>query len=209
LSRFVSEWGVPNWEEEGGYPKVGELTPRQWWWEFLRRRPDYRNIWAAASPTNEWGYRYAPDVDAFRLEFRLSVVLDPSKHFADWDLAHEFWQVNGGYRPGTSKSASAEALAAEFGLYDFRFHLNQPLTPQLERAKRLLHAIQSELQPDAAIRRPRMDKYPLFLRALDARDAGATFSQIAEVFWPGQEKTPQSARDTHLSACQLRDNFPL
>ena len=36
-------WGVPDWRDASAYEI--DRSPRQWRWEFLRRRQDYREDW--------------------------------------------------------------------------------------------------------------------------------------------------------------------
>ncbi len=38
-------WGVPDWRDERAYFATHDLTDRQWRWEFMRRRPLYREDW--------------------------------------------------------------------------------------------------------------------------------------------------------------------
>ncbi len=38
-------WGVPDWRDESTYLATHKLTDRQWRWEFMRRRPLYREDW--------------------------------------------------------------------------------------------------------------------------------------------------------------------
>jgi hypothetical protein len=38
-----SQWGIPNWTQAENYPN--KMTDLEWRWEFVRRRPDYRELW--------------------------------------------------------------------------------------------------------------------------------------------------------------------
>ena len=38
-------WGVPDWRDERPYFATHKLTASQWRWEFIRRRPSYREDW--------------------------------------------------------------------------------------------------------------------------------------------------------------------
>ena len=91
---------------------------------------------------------------------------------------------------------------------DYRFDLSRVLKPQFERARRHLLAVQQEVHGPKHTPKPRKDNWRLFLRAIDARDCGATYAQMARAFWPQQEKTEQSARDIFCAAVRLRENFP-
>ena len=220
----MADRGVPDWRDADPYPEVETTTIRQWWWEFTRRRPDYRNLWESARPLEGEAHRYAPDVDEFRLKFELSVIHDPALSLSDWDLMHYRYPKNYSRspreylaeqwgKPGVEQSAAIAEhrgkLADERGHRLYNFDLTQPLGPQFARAEHYLKLVQEELYGKAATRRPRQANWANFLRVLDGRDAGASLAEIAVVLWPGQEKTPQSARDTFDAACELRDNFPI
>ncbi len=220
----MANWGVPDWWEADRYPRVESATTREWWWEFTRRRPDYRALWDGVGEVEGEPYRYAPDVDDFRLRFQLSVIHDPAVSLSDWslmdyryptnyarshrDLLAEQWD-NPFAEYGAASAEHRGKLTHERGHRLYNFDLTQPLGPQFERAERYLKAVQEELYGKAATRRPRQANWRNFLRVIDGRDCGASFATIAAGLWPGQEKTPQSARDTYVAACELRDNFPI
>lgn len=197
---------------------------REWCWEFTRRRPDYRALWDGAAPLPGREHRYAPDVDEFRLKFELSVIHDPASRFTDWDLMSFRYPRNyerspveplleqAGSRGAERFSARAvrrQKLAEDAGDTLYNFDLSRPLGPQIARAQRNLTEAQEAIYGKVSTRRPRPANWREFLRAIDGRDARASFAKIANQLWPGQEKTPQSARDTYAAACDLRDNFPI
>ena len=237
----MADRGVPDWRDASAYPDPKLTTVRRWWWEFTRRRPDYRELWDGANEAEGRLYRLAPDVDAFRLEFELSVIPDPACRFTDWQLmhfhhprnfaqspreqlreqdAHERLLEQAGH-PHVDLVLAADAhrgqLAEDEGHVLLNFDLSRSLAPQLEKAEHYLRTVQKELFGKVGTRRPRPDNWREFLRAIDARDAGATFREIRDVFWPhlaehsdGKKgKTEQSGRDIYLAACNLRNNFAL
>lgn len=205
---------------------------REWWWEFTRRRPDYRALWDGASDLPGHAYRFAADVDEFRLRFELSVIHNPASRFTDQELFELRYPRNFARSPreplfeqadnphigmAFGIAAHRNRLAEDEGQRLFNFDLSHPLGPQLEQAERYLKAVQSELFGKISTRRPRLDNWRDFLRSIDARDAGATYREMRDVFWPErakrrdgkEDKTEQSARDTHAAACELRVNFPI
>lgn len=232
---MASDWGVPDWRDAGAYPDGNQITVRQWWWEFTRRRPDYRERWTAAAPVAGYAHRYATDVDEFRLRFELSMIQDPtlsltdsqlvqfrvSRNFARSPLEPMLDQPNVLEGPQAKQAlalvAHTQRLADDEDHVLFNFDLSRPLAPQLDVAERHLTDIQEELFGKVPTRRPRRDRWREFLRAIDARDAGANYREMRDEFWPdrsprkdGKEaKTEQSARDIYLAACRLRDNFPI
>jgi hypothetical protein len=218
------DWGVPDWRDADTYPEPDQLTLREWWWEFTRRRPDYRALWEAADSLAGKDHRYAPDVDAFRLQFELSLIHDPTRSMTDFELMQHRRPHNYGRSPVEAVLENAEGehsqhfrtqvlkqqrSAEDSGHMSFNFDLTKPLSPQIERAERFLTAYQEELFGKVATRRPRQGNWREFLRAIDGRDRKATYRQLAAELWPGQDKEPQSARDTYKAACMLRDNFPI
>ena len=92
------------------------------------------------------------------------------------------------------------------------FDLNRPVGPQLQTAKMNLEALQlSRFDKVEKPKRHHLHKWPIYLRVLDARDAGASWSQIAEILPEDPKgktvKTPQSARDIYKAADTLRNSF--
>lgn len=229
---MIVHWGVPDWQDANAYG--GEnLTDNQWWWEFTRRRPDYRSAWERAEPAQSEEmidsggeiYRFADDVDRFRLTFQLSTIHNPTRPMSQDQAVGNRFRTNYGVSPrnylaeqsnhphislALQEAAKRGKLEDASGLYRYNFDLSKPLTTQIETCKQLLEAIQNENEGHLLKKRPRKQNWTEFLRTIDARDAGATFSDVATTLWPQLiDKTPQSARDTHRAACELRDNFPL
>ena len=100
---------------------------------------------------------------------------------------------------------------SESGWRLFRFDITRALGPQLKEAERQLNAIQKGYSGKINTPQPRRDNWPLYLRALDAKDAGASYDLMCKAFWPDdfEKKTAQSARDTYEAADRLRNNFPI
>jgi hypothetical protein len=229
----VVDWGVPDWRDGSAYPSRPEdFTDLEWWWEFTRRNLEYREIWLRHCPRGEQSISLQPETYAFmHHRLKLTRLADPRRRFEDgrlhWMKAPRVFlepfedgrQRQAGADAMLEGTASAETLvrfAAErdnrrtdLGLCRIAFDLTKPLTPQLEETKRVLEHQKVRRDLEAASPKPRQHGWANFLRVLDARDAGASLSQIAAVLWPDQEKTPGSARDTFEAACRLRDNFPL
>ena len=99
----------------------------------------------------------------------------------------------------------------ESGLALFRFDLTQALRPQIKKAEVALKTLQKERFGTKNTPKPKRGNWPLYLRALDARDAGATYELMFKTFWPNDfgNKTPTSAYDIYQAAIKLRNIFPL
>jgi hypothetical protein len=157
----------------------------------------------------QWKLDQAPTNDPvmMRQRFKMSVLINPTKDFSDDHLRH-FLYHDGAW--GVSYyDLDAMKRDEDQGRTLVSFNLHKSLEEQLRFARSYLEDLQDDLKGEAVIRRPRKSNWPLFLRAIDARDVDATFDEMAKAFWPGQEKTPQSARDAYLAACQLREKFPI
>jgi hypothetical protein len=222
----TEEWGLPDWQDATAYPGPDDLTAREWWWEFNRRRPDYRQLWAE-SDKRDWSHDtvLAADVDWLRIHFHMSRLQDPRKSYSAWTLMQNWYPNNGVFEPWEHERPEwrddivdhlresyelkryQDKLSDEAHLVMYRFNLDEPLEPQLQKAATHLRANQRELYGDRPTPRHRRENWPIFLRCLDGRDCGATYQQLADILWPGLEKTPQSARDTYKAACQLRDSL--
>jgi hypothetical protein len=170
------------------------------------------------------------------LEFSTNMLLDPARPYSEHEhLSAHFSRPTGLWSPLSKveadalkyarsiaainqgawldnriADAEARASAAEnAGITTFGFDLTKPILPQLARAAEVLGAAQEYRFAKLNTRKLQPEKWALYLRALDARADGASWSEMAGEFWPGLSKSPQSARDTYRLACALRDNFPV
>ena len=212
------DWGVPDWRDGDAYPKSNELKLDEWRWEFLRRRSDYRIAYMRSeedfigeSKGRHFERVYKinsvadPRLSVLDLKTRkgkLSDIFPPDFYitFLDTSLSHLYgdpW-VNEG-RP------RAEPQPYHI---DLRVDLTRPLRPQFEKfAKLAANAQKSWGKGRKLQRRTHKAKWPLYLRVLDARASGATYSQIAHALLRHQQQTEQAARDVVKQAEALRDNF--
>lgn len=87
-----------------------------------------------------------------------------------------------------------------------RFDLDDPLEPQLKEAREMLRSIQSERHGKLLETRRHPTKWLCYLRTLDARAAGASWSEIA-MLGPMTAQTQQAARNIWSQANALRFNF--
>jgi hypothetical protein len=87
------------------------------------------------------------------------------------------------------------------------FDLDKPLEAQFSHARELLNVYQSERHSKLLQRRKSRDKWPMYLRVLDGRECGASWSEIGAVL-RYTDKSPQTARDIWNQARALCFNFP-
>ena len=176
-------------------------------------------------------YLPVDDPNELRLEYEIHVLYNPKKDFSAEELeryycskkslsflpihmvlkyAKERFESDGAevFDDLIRRMEKRDAALLEQGIYGYSFDVSRPLGPQFEDARNYLASVQKYQFGKQITTKPHYDKLLLYLRALDARTCGATYAEIAKVFWPRLEKTPQSARDTFKAACELRDNFP-
>ena len=232
-------WGVPDWRDERPYIATHKLTASQWRWEFIRRRPSYREDWV------RWFWKGREDVERNKVRLlrdkpgwskdeALETVMpldeahtervdkgmssytlkDPSRQFCYWQLDDAVYYTELIERQRPPKRPRPPSISPEdwrsYGLGHWQFDLTKPLPAQFAKAKTNLTKIQNYLYGKQNKLKPRRDLWPLYLRALDAKDSGASYNLMARTFWPNDldKKTPQSARDVHEAAVALRNNFP-
>jgi hypothetical protein len=234
---MTSRWGVPDWLDADAYPKEKSTSLSRWWWEFTRRRPDYRTAWENARDQSSDGYRMADDPAGLYLKFNMSGLFDPSKCPGD-ELALSSWRLGANFSTRAISHPRAQTLekakwlaekfgtsaisdelqkeqdlakrAEEHGIALYQFDLSRPLPEQLARAAELPECAQEyRFKSKLNSWKRQRGKWPLYLRCLDADDAGASLKQMAVTFWPKLEPNPHKARDARDAARHLRDNFPI
>lgn len=216
--RNAAGWGVPDWREANDYPAHDELDLSGWRWEFLRRRHGYRLDWLR--PDDSFGVsrgRYFQDIYGIeppanpRLSMRRILKMNEKIKRSRKAL----------FRPhGTSYffrffDERLSSRYAHFNELDWivpprprpsdlfiRIDLQQELRPQFAALQKLLE--KNRWRPSVR-KHPR--RWPLYLRLLDARDAGASYAQCAAIL-PGSNPTPHAARDMIQAAEHLRQEWP-
>lgn len=198
---FKNALGVPNWTEANAYPIESTLTELQWRWQFLRRRPDYRKAWVDHYDEVQ---KIFDDLDAQNClgqgatrEFYRSVGTaskDVCKPFgvsciaAPWsqDPAPNLWRKTFGWSVCTvSPKVQIQSIVDQHdeweadGIILLAFDLNRPFDEQIKTVRAHFQVAQAERQGAyaKATRQHRL-KWPIYLRAIDARDQGATYADI-------------------------------
>jgi hypothetical protein len=205
---------MSDWRNAEEYAYCERLTPRGWAWEFLRRNQVYRQMWreyeAASVAVAEGGSVRTSHFafDAAALPFGLLQPVDPSQAAGtarnlQWDdsaAIHvgvvEEWHYH--REEGWPGYPSKIAIS-----FDFRL----PLTPQIDEAIQILRCCEAELVADKVLPgillaeskgRARLDKYPTYIRMLDAKQGGENVYQIAKYFgksWTAVQQSIQAAEE--------------
>jgi len=209
-------WGVPDWRDASAYPAPDDLTANEWWWQFVRRRPDYRELWctyAKATSDMEAETRQDPKSVVYGMEI---ADMDTSDFVAIIPGVHEQLGIGRAMNPAIpsppshqiakhTKDGSAteyhEELAipadpdgylrmgGQDGLVEVSFDLNKPIPDQVASAQELLKQLQRHRKGGKIERRRRVKHWPTYLRVLDAVDdpmGPHTWAHIAEVVLEGQ-----------------------
>jgi hypothetical protein len=232
-----SDWGLPNWQDQCSYGDTKQWGKDRWRWEFFRRRTDLREHFDEwAHPTeihncfdqvygdeiagNKFGYNPLPNP---RISDHEQSLLKPKE---DDGVSGYFV----GYQKPTATvsnllkwakvtlSSQQEDRLREYLECMFvhlfqkamliEFNLDKPIESQLAQAKELLLVSQKERHKKPLERRKMRGKWLTYLRVLDAREAGASWGQIACIC-SNTNQTPQTARDTWRQATALCFNFPV
>jgi len=212
----VNEWGIPDWRYPRAYGSVDKWSINRWRWEFLRRREDVR---AAFDESADASFRYRqpfvgkpgfpaahlrPDEPGFTAMHPLAQSLGlpqiPNPRigaqapmvigFSDWE-------------EGVQRFISEEP-PENFERVDF--DLRKPLEPQIKAARQLLKELQRAEAGSVLQKRRHPKKWLGYLRTLDAREAGASWGEIAALH-PNSAQTEQTARDIWGQARALCFNF--
>jgi len=102
-----ARWGLPDWTKPEDYP--AKATDPLWRWEFLRRRPDYREAWdqwEAFFQRDDGGVVYAITDEPVRMElkFGVSVIYDPRQQLDEWTAWQLFRDAHGCLKPVRSSA---------------------------------------------------------------------------------------------------------
>jgi hypothetical protein len=147
----------------------------------------------ACFPDSAWKYGIAP-------------LIDPSRTCSEFEL----WQTARGEPPYFLHFASRQRFEEmqDTGRAVVVFDLNRPLVEQLRKAKTRLKRTQVELLGSAPDWRRHEDRWPLYLRVIDARDAGETLESIGRNVLGRIDDAAQHARNTIRQASELRFSWP-
>lgn len=195
---YKNSRGVPLWKNSGKYSDSESRTDSQWRWEFLRRRPDYREAWVNNFEKEQ---AYFDELDAQGLldnreRYRsigssFTVICEPfhvSRIDAPWleKPQNNFWNPTYGWSLGTlSENVPIDSLVAtsklreERGQVLFAFDINRPFEEQIQKVRAHFESHQRELHGQPLTKsRHHKRRWATYLQTIDARDQGATFEDL-------------------------------
>jgi hypothetical protein len=203
----VTDWGLPDWTKREEYPAPcdrGQMTV--WAWEFLRRNPEYRVFWKVKiEPFIDMTGGHLPPLK--ELKARLvpgGIYRDAAGNF--WLYLDELRARFGVENPSPPQSATPSHFAANYISWvenergedqrislerhqvAYIFDLTRPLKHQFKMAWKSATLQQKYKQESGVINlkksRNRAENYVLYLRILDADEAGARPKDICDLLLP-------------------------
>lgn len=236
----ANEWGIPNWRDADFYHGLTNWSTDRWQWEFLRRREDYRQDFEEAAREAGSMKPHFEHVGAER--YNLEEFFDPK--VSDWEAScGPMWHPlplrsidEDGFsmlRPNwveiafdISKPLEPQLKAAKEELETAQSLDRLSVTEATQLAYGVEYSgkpeIPSELimaKLEKRLRAPKhhMDKWPVYLRVLDARASKATWAEITKVFFENglldrrksdaggyEPPPPQAAQNLWKQAMALR-----
>jgi hypothetical protein len=222
----MTNWGIPaDWLDPHAYGDTKRWSLSRWRWEFTRRRDDCRADFLAhkdetvrfceeALPADEKrGRLRRPDEPGFTArvsdcykKYGLSALPNPA--IGDQPFYVIIFEKSGPRLVLWTTGVNNHFQGTEAVIL---FDLTAPIDVQLKGAKQLLESKQKKqighlVQPS----RRHPTKWLTYLRILDAKESGASLSQIAKsgVLGPARRADPQSARDVLKQAKALCFKWP-
>ncbi len=164
--------GIPNWQDRDAYPdSYDDISEGNWRWEFLRRDPEYQRVWSRGTDLrNAEGILRTPGPEDFNIclkVFRLRFLSDP---FGNHPISVQTQLID----PSGAITLNPPDVQGGHGshLVMASFDLNRPLKPQLDNIYETLKYQQRSRKQELVIFRKHKNKWPLYLRMLDAQAQG-------------------------------------
>jgi hypothetical protein len=213
---------LPDWRESRYYPAPGSTSSRHWAWEFLRRNPEYQQLWEKP---------IKPEYDAAEMDVRLQSTKPtaPGHRFRPRLTCSPLVQFEkqfhlSSYPPPPSMSRPNPLFTGQFVRYitlskpgEVRgwldeneivmwFNPSWPLRPQLAKAEKLLKDHSARIANRNFKIWPK--NYGKYLRLIDARAVEVSYSQIASRLYSHLSNTSgtNQAKNDFKVAKRLRDH---
>ena len=216
----MTDWGLPNWEDESSYGDTAKWTISRWHWEFIRRREDVREefdrlaeetfqtrIKEAQSKGKPASSVLAPDQPGFKVPSLLSKTVQlhalPNPRISNQPSGVIIFRTAVRIVQGVQLPGDAEIPHLSASHVKLQIDLSKPLASQIKVARSFLEREQMRLGGQVVIKRRRSDKWLTYLRALDARENGASLQAIADKDLVMSARTRQAASDTLNAARKL------
>ena len=237
-TRGTNEWGTPDWLDAAAYSNFSDWDFDRWRWEFLRRRDDYRRDYKAAYRSRiAAGYMDAKmDEKSFFHDgaelYELVQYFDPS--VSSWgadgpnwsdprimlaeppDASERWWQIKT-LTFDLSKPIVPQVEAAKALLLEEQRGANLTPEEQMTLVYGSKYSGGRDISMDEVVGAlqyaPRSmkispQKWARYLRVLDAREAGASLSQIVTILPQSiARRDPKAAHNVYEQARALQFRF--
>jgi len=214
---------MPQWKCDADYEFTKKLDRAGWAWEFMRRNDKYRSDYAGFVSARKKLRRVGPhvrdpaawDIDARGFQLgadwgQLGSIADPARDevprfFVLGPLEPDGEQLEAFFKNADERSIGVQKEEFATLVFDVR----RPLSEQLRRAKSMLRRRRKSVTSIKPVRAAdRM--WLLYLRVLDAREAGAPSKQITALLKQYQHldkiAKPDRTWDHFARARWLREN---
>lgn len=219
-TRTANEWGIPDWRDGSAYGDTKDWNWFRWRWEFFRRRDDLR---AAFDDRAQQSYQNSLEFLSAQGFAREDVLKPCQRGFTAQAYETDDFGYFGIPNPRISDQPSlciggCEPRPEQIKIFGttadceapsevvIGFDLERPIGPQIKSAQDALQRMQKRLFGKKIQKRAHTGKWLTYIRVLDAREAGASWSEISTIL-EMTAGTEQSARDTWEAANALRFNF--
>ncbi|MCB5409445.1 hypothetical protein [Pseudogemmobacter faecipullorum] len=225
------EWGLPDWTQPQAYGATKNWSYMKWRWEFCRRRKDLRSAFDERAED-----AYKEYLEIFDLEGSKTRVLKPheagftatSYIGDDFGYAgipnprisdqpdHVIFSVldypGSGLVPYDGEDALRQGresicLGSHKDFLVVGVDLRKPLSELITSLTGKISSMQKRKYGKKIEKRRQPTKWLTYLRVLDGRECGASWSQLSEIIPNSTARTEQTARDTWKQAKALCFNF--
>ncbi len=184
-----------DWKKASDYPDEAEsklISPDRWAWEFLRRNKKFKAELEKAKKSQPSYLKENAESPIGWSNTPVGLVLCEwgveHPNLTEWidaravDTPVAFVKYPQFLRFGTINGVDVDIARHESTKLCLQFDLSSPIEPQIQRAKATLMSNQKAKESTLTRRRnnERFERFPCYLRILDAIDAGAKNKEIAD-----------------------------
>ncbi|MGD9919450.1 MAG: DUF2285 domain-containing protein [Paenirhodobacter sp.] len=217
----AKEWGLPDWRDAGAYGDTAAWSLERWFWEFLRRRDDLRTEFDEKKDQKYqdslllWKRDNSVSPDGVKTPYKAGFSVGTRKIYPESHIIEHLPNPRIGDQPYYALPRLYDRALTQVGkkyigpdekYFRVDFDLDMPIRPQIEEAEKALKEFQIHRNGKTIQKRRHTEKWLTYLRVLDARECGASWSEIATIL-PMTAGTEQTARDTWEQARALCFNF--
>lgn len=215
---------MPDWRNPADYEYSENLALHDWAWEFLRRSDAYREAWERLAANREPGQE-SDEEHRVAQKFGLAWLADPSCTVFEDEVV---WIVGAGVKllwrytnPKLDRLVRSVADGNELDMQPWpgypdqiflAFDLHEDATEQAESARAIVRRYQGALEAvgEANLapfvpKKVYREKFPSYIRLLDAADAGVSHATAGEILFPESFDWKAQASKARAAAKRLAE----